>query len=166
MGINYSYAYKKFNREQEIKKKEYEKLGMSKSQIEQILAIDREIFLNDIRFWKHNQSLPLDEEYHNEEGRCSLIKKFPVTFTVCIENSINSKYWWIEEIEDERLVLGIKQLSDFEIELITLIIIEGYTQRCVAKMLGVSDMSISKRMKKITSKLKTSVLVNGGVENV
>lgn len=166
MGVNYSYAYKKFHREQELKRKEYQKLGLSKSQIEQIFAIDKEIFLSDIKFRRHNQSLITDDDCNTDEGYNTLIKKFPATLTVCIDDSICSKYWWIEEIEDERLSFEIKKLSDYDIELITLIIIEGYTQHCVAKMLGVSDVCICKKMKKITSKLKASVLKNGGDSNV
>lgn len=166
MKINKGSAYRKFKKEQENKQKEYERLGMSKHQIEQIAQFDKEVFLENLRYSKHRCLMPANNEFDDEEGYNPLLLKHLDSLSVGIENSISSRYWWIEELEDDRLICGIKNLSVLEIELITLIIIDGFTQCSVAKMMGVSNMSISKRMKRITSKLRASVSRNGGVENV
>lgn len=166
MKVNKGSAYRKFKKEQDIKQKEYEKLGMSKYQIEQIIQFDKEMFLENLRYSKHRCLMPANNEFDDEEGYNPLLLKHLDSLSVGIENGISSRYWWIEELEDERIIYNIKNLSDLEIELITLIIIEGYTQCSVAKKMGVSNMSISKRMKRIASKLRASVSRNGGVENV
>ena len=64
-------------------------------------------------------------------------------------------YAWVETIEDEELYRQLRTLSAADLELITLIAMEGYRQSEVARMWGCSQVAVHKRMKKIKKILRS-----------
>ena len=66
MKINISKEYLRFEKEKQEKRKIYDNLNMNVEQIEQIEAIDKKIFRNDINYNAHN--IPLySGDYEYEE---------------------------------------------------------------------------------------------------
>ena len=70
---------------------------------------------------------------------------------VCIGNS---RYAWIDEIENQELLTAIRVLSADELELITQIVFDELSQREIATALGVTQPAISQKLKKILFFLK------------
>lgn len=70
-----------------------------------------------------------------------------------IEKSDKSRFWWIDEIDDDRLAEKLKTLTHKEVELVTLYAYEKFTQEKTGGMLGISQMPISKRVAKVRTKL-------------
>ena len=62
--------------------------------------------------------------------------------------------WCYETIEDEELYRQLRTLSTADLELITLIAMEGYRQSEVARIWGCSRNAINKRMQKIKAILR------------
>ena len=65
-----------------------------------------------------------------------------------------SKFAWIGEIENERLLSALENLSEDDLKLLTLYAYEGYTVTEISKVLGVSQPTISIKIKRITNFLK------------
>ena len=82
-----------------------------------------------------NYNLSLDFAFENEidEDKSSVIAATAVPF--------DDKFEWSEEMEDIR-----ELLSDKQREVLDLKFIDGYTQKEIADMLGVTKMAITKRL--------------------
>ena len=65
-----------------------------------------------------------------------------------------SRFGWIGEIENERLLSALEKLSEDDLKLLTLYTYEGYTVTEISKVLGVSQPTISIKIKRITNFLK------------
>ena len=65
-----------------------------------------------------------------------------------------SKFAWIGEIEDERLLSALENLSDSDLELITLYAYEGYDTVEISKAFGTTKQNISKKIQRITNFIK------------
>ena len=61
MGLNFALLRKKFNEEQEKLRKEYEKVGMSTEQIQEMYEYDLHQFNRDIAYLRHTQCLDVFE---------------------------------------------------------------------------------------------------------
>ena len=65
-----------------------------------------------------------------------------------------SRFAWIGEIENERLLSALENLSEDDLKLLTFYAYEGYTVTEISKVLGVSQPTISIKIKRITNFLK------------
>ena len=57
--------------------------------------------------------------------------------------------WWLNEIEDEKLLRKLMVLSDSDIELLTAIVMEGRTQSEFASAKGTNQQSVSRQFQQI-----------------
>lgn len=161
--MNKGYSYKKFRKEQEIKQKEYQKLGMSKYQIEQIFQFDKEQFLEELRYSKHTQPFPCNDAFDDDDGNNPLLKHFTKELTVEISEYDSSRFAWVKTIDNDAIYEIVENLSSFELELITLVVFEGYSQKEIANLYNVGQSCISKKLRKILNTFRTKL---GGASNV
>lgn len=154
MGINYAKEYFRFRAEQKRLRAQYQKMGMSEESIQQMYALDREIFLSDCRFKKHTQELePLVADTDHADWANPLAKRFMSVLSVEMEPSNDGELDWIDQIDTGELAAKLKNLSEQELRLLTLAAFQELTQREIAKIYGVSQASIHKRMKSIRKKI-------------
>ena len=66
----------------------------------------------------------------------------------------SAPYWWIEEIEDEELAYRVKCLSSDEIEMLTLLAFDGYTQAEAAKKMGIPYRTFKFKLRNIKNFLR------------
>lgn len=103
-----------------------------------------------------NRKRPEDEDNDIvDEGRLPLLKRFLAQLSVtqgeiCEWGRMN----WIEDLDTVEIIVWVKEQSEKDIELLTLLSVDGLKQKEVAEMWGVSDAAISKRIKKIRTSLK------------
>ena len=113
MKFNYNTEKKKYIRKWEVLEKEYETAGMDKSSIEEMKRFDWELFKKERVFCRHNQYLEVSYPYN--EGKSpeqnSLMLKFIEEFSYEERYFQDSRYGWIEEIENTNLVKKIKNLN-------------------------------------------------------
>ena len=99
-----------------------------------------------------------DDEDDDDEEKLSIFDKFKDVLTTSIEESGNkSRYWWVEEIENPNLVRSIRSLSTEQLELLTLVVIDGYGQVEIAELMKVSQSAISQRLATIKKILKVTL---------
>ena len=56
---------------------------------------------------------------------------------------------WIEELSDPRLSAKLRELPEADLELLTLLCVDGCSQTQAAHVLGFTQQAVSKRLRKI-----------------
>ena len=140
---------RRFEREQTELRKQYLAAGMTEEQIQALYAFDREWYKSRRREAVHTQRLDIqtseDEDINKDNP---LYKKFFEKLAVEDNHADYSRYGWIDELENEALAKAVNALSDTDKELLTMLI-NGFTQSEIGAEMGVSQQSVSKRIKKI-----------------
>ena len=140
---------RRFEREQAELRKQYLAAGMTEEQIQALHAYDREWYKIRRREAVHTQLLDIqtseDEDVNKDNP---LYKKFFEKLAVEDNHADYSRYGWIDELENEELAKAVNALSDTDKELLTMLI-NGFTQSEIGAEMGVSQQSVSKRIKKI-----------------
>lgn len=155
VGFNYSREKIIFDREWERFRKQYKKAGMSEEAIREIYDFDWSWFRMRRKYENRVQALPEDViDEQKAETRSNLFQKFTSLSTSFDEMELSGRYAWIDTISDEALSKKLKNLSEDELELLTLSAIEGFTQCEIARKMHCSQKAISKRLFKIKKNLK------------
>ena len=140
MSWNNGYETQKFEARQKKQAEEYRALGMTEEQIQAMYEFDLEQFKSERRHRMHTQPLQVEEFEENDadESDNTLLNEFFDELTCTIETSGDkSRYWWIEELEDEILARKLKSMASEEIEMITLLVFDGYTQLEASQKMGI-----------------------------
>ena len=157
MSWNNAYERKKFEARQKKQSEEYRALGMTEEQIKEMYEFDLEQYKSDRRYHMHTQPFTSSDfdDGEDDESESTLLNKFFDELTVIIDSSSeHSRYWWIEEIEDEELAYRVKCLSSDEIEMLTLLAFDGYTQVEAAKKMGIPYRTFKFKLRIIKDFLK------------
>ena len=147
----------KVEKEQAEKRKKYLAAGMTEEEIQTLLNFDKNYFRSQRREATHTQRLNISafaESERVEEPKNPLLKKFLHSLTVEDKHFEGDRYGWIEEIENKKLYLAIKSLSNADKELLTQYIFDGLTQTEIAEIEGVTNVVICKKIKRIKEFLK------------
>lgn len=140
----------KFEREQRELREQYIAAGMTEEQIQEMYALDLKVFNGKRREAEHTQTLDFAAvEAEDKELENPLYKKFSDKLTVTMNFADASRYAWIDEIEDERLVKAIKALPQDYIEILTEIIVYRRTKSEIANERGVLKTAISNKISRI-----------------
>ena len=145
MGFYYATERKRFEREWDKLRKEYEAAGMPSEAIQSLYEFDLEFFRSQRTYINRTQSMP--EEYISDDDseRSSIFRKFA---------NFSGRFAWVDTIENQQLACALRQLSDEDLELLTFLVLEEHTQRELAEKLGCTQEAISKRFIKIKKFLK------------
>lgn len=154
MGFNYGREKRRFDKEWEQLQKEYAAAGMEEADIARMKEFDWEWFCSRRTYENHNQTLPDEEDI--EEGRTLLFQKFSELSADFEQQEFTDRYAWLQEIEDEKLYQRLCRLGEKDLELLTLIVMESYTQAEVAKLWGCSRSAITQKVKKIQKYLQNT----------
>ena len=147
MSWNNAYERKKFDERQKKQAEEYRALGMTEEQIQAMYEFDLEQFKSERRHRMHTQPLQVEEFEENDadESDNTLLNEFFDELTCTIETSGDkSRYWWVEEIDDSETVKKIKSLSERDLEILTLMVIDELTHEEIAKIMGVCVRTIER----------------------
>ena len=152
MEFNYTTERRKFERNWAKTEALYRKHGMTEQAIQEMHEYDWDLFKAARIEAMHTQEIgfQLDDEDDKSMMDSPLLKKFFEQFTTQYDTyGTHSRYWWLEELSDPRLVAGISKLSIDDKEFLTLLIVEGYSQtECAVKMHS-SQSAISRRLIRI-----------------
>ena len=154
MQFNYGYEKKKFDAAWKQLAKAYEEAGMSADAIQAMYEYDWDVFKAARVEALHTQALDM-EEHEDEDWESPLLKNYREA--ISCEYDIfgsHSRYWWLEEITNPCLTIGIGSLSEEDKELLTLYIVEQKTECEIASALGVHHTTISRRLHRIFSRFK------------
>lgn len=131
----YNYAREKQRFDDEWKRKElwYRKEGMSEGDIEAMRRFDLAQFNRDRAYESRRRPL---------EMACG-------SFYIQIQENGTGRYSWIDEISNPQLVVRLCKLSESDIALLKLLVIDGHSQAEVASILGIAQQTVSVRFNKI-----------------
>ena len=147
MSWNDGYERKMFAKRQKKQAEEYRALGMTEEQIQAMYEFDLEQFKSERRNRMHTQQFTSSDfdEGEEDDSESTLFDKFFDELTCTIETSGDkSRYWWIEEIDDSEKVKKIRSLSERDLEILTLMVIDELTHEEIAKIMGVCVRTIER----------------------
>ena len=151
MSFNNGNERRKLNAKWEQLRVQYREAGMSEEAIQAMYEFDLGV-LNSERAYDANTVAVCDGEDDVDARKAADFKQYEVAITVTdTYHETKSRFGWIGEIEDERLLSALENLSDEDLELVTLYIYEGYSTVELSKAYGIAHQNISKRIIKITN---------------
>ncbi len=155
MSFNKGYELKKFEAHWEKLRIEYATAGMTEDAIQKMYDYDRQQFNSERTFIERTQEFTAPAYESSEEEASPLMLRYQEAITTTdTYHETKSKFAWIGEIENERLLSALENLSEDDLKLLTLYAYEGYTVTEISKVLGVSQPTISIKIKRITNFLK------------
>lgn len=150
MSFNYGREKFIFDREWDKLREQYTQAGMTEEAIQDLHDFDWSWFCARRNYANHVQTFPEEEiDGGNAKTRSNLFQRFASLSTHFDEKEFSGRFAWIDTISDVALCVKLKRLSDDELELLTLIAMEGYSQREIARKMHCSQNAISKRLIKI-----------------
>ena len=155
MSFNKGYELKKFEAHWEKLRIEYAAAGMTEDAIQKMYDYDRQQFNTERAHLERTQELSTDTFECSEDENSPLMKRYrEVTTVTDTYHETKSGFAWIGEIENERLLSALENLSELDLKILTLYVYAGYTESEIAGELGGSKVAIHKRIEKITKLLK------------
>lgn len=155
MGFNYGLEKKNFDSQWAVTRKQYEDAGMSSEAIQAMYDYDWSVFNATRAYQNHTQEIAAPSFEQSEESYSPLMNKYQKAISVTDHYcETKSRFAWIGEIEDERLLPALENLSDDDLQLVTLYFYEGYNTTELSKAYHIAQQNISKRIIKITNFLK------------
>lgn len=155
MSFNKGYELKKFEAHWEKLRIEYAAAGMTEEAIQKMYDYDRQQFNSERTFIERTQEFTAPAYESSEEEASPLMLRYQEAITTTdTYHETKSKFAWIGEIENERLLSALENLSEDDLKLLTFYAYEGYTVTEISKVLGVSQPTISIKIKRITNFLK------------
>ena len=155
MSFNKGYELKKFEAHWEKLRIEYAVAGMTEDAIQKMYDYDRQQFNAERAHLERTQELSTDTFECSEDENSPLMKRYrEVTTVTDTYHETKSGFAWIGEIENERLLSALENLSEDDLKLLTLYVYEGYNESEISKVFNISQPAIHKRIMKITIFLK------------
>ena len=155
MSFNKGYELKKFEAHWEKLRIEYAVAGMTEEAIQKMYDYDRQQFNSERTFVERTQEFTAPAYESSEEEASPLMLRYQEAITTKdTYHETKSRFGWIGEIEDERLLSALENLSDSDLELITLYAYEGYDTVEISKAFGKTKQNISKKIQRISNFIK------------
>ena len=155
MSFNKGYELKKFEAHWEKLRIEYTVAGMTEDAIQKMYEYDRQQFNAERTHLERTQELSTDTFECSEDENSPLMKRYQDAISVTDPyHETKSRFGWIGEIENERLLSALENLSEGDLKLLTLYVYAGYNTVELSKVYGIAQQNISKRILKITKFLK------------
>ena len=154
MSFNNGNERRKLNAKWEQLRVQYREAGMSEEAIQAMHEFDLGV-LNSERAYDANTVAVCDGEDDVDARKAANLKQYEAAITVTdTYHETKSRFGWIGEIEDERLLSALENLSDSDLELITLYAYEGYDTVEISKAFGKTKQNISKKIQRIANFIK------------
>ena len=155
MSFNKGYELKKFEAHWEKLRIEYAAAGMTKEAIQKMYDYDRQQFNSERTFIERTQEFTAPAYESSEEEASPLMLRYQDAITVTdTYHETKSRFGWIGEIENERLLAALESLSELDLKILTLYVYAGYTESEIASALESKRITIHKRIERMTMFLK------------
>ena len=148
MKLNYGYEYAKFRAEQKKQREFYLSVGMTEEAIDEIEKFDKQEFLRELAYKRNTIPWDLTTPFEtDDESKNPLYEKNFYQLTVTIESELpQTRSGWIDQIDNPHLIEAIQKLSEEQIEIVTLLVFDECEQEEIAKILGINQSSVSRRI--------------------
>ena len=155
MSFNKGYELKKFEAHWEKLRIEYAVAGMTEDAIQKMYDYDRQQFNSERTFIERTQEFTAPAYESSEEEASPLMLRYQEAITTTdTYHETKSKFAWIGEIENERLLAALESLSELDLKILTLYVYAGYTESEIASTLESKRITIHKRIERMAMFLK------------
>ena len=155
MSFNKGYELKKFEAHWEKLRIEYAAAGMTEDAIQKMYDYDRQQFNSERTFVERTQEFTAPAYESSEEEAFPLMLRYQEAITTKdTYHETKSRFAWIGEIENERLLAALESLSELDLKILTLYVYAGYTESEIASALESKRITIHKRIERMTMFLK------------
>ena len=155
MGFNNAVEKRKFDQKWMTLRKEYRRAGMTSADIEDMYNYDWMTYLSERRYREHTQAIPVESfSDDDEESMSTLLRKFDSLKVTFSESDFSGRLSWVETIEDAELQARLRTLSYSNLELLTLLAIDGYQQTEIAQLQHTKRQNINNKIARIKKYLK------------
>ena len=151
MNYNSGNARRNFYAKWDKLREEYRAAGMKEDAIQKMYEYDLAVFNDDRAHHRYDVEIPSADDSENRNDYADFVRATTVTDTY---HETKTRFAWIGEIEDERLLSALENLSDSDLELITLYAYEGYDTVEISKAFGTTKQNISKKIQRIANFIK------------
>ena len=143
MGFNYGLEKKNFDSQWAMTRKQYENAGMSSEAIQAMYDYDWSVFNANRSYQNHTQEMAAPSFEQSEESYSPLMNKYQEAVSVTdTYRETKSCITWIGEIENERLLAALENLSELDLKILTLYVYAGYTESEIAMALESKRITI------------------------
>ena len=154
MSFNNGNERRKLNAKWEHLRVQYREAGMSKEAIQAMYEFDLDV-LNSERAYDANTVAVCDGDDDKDARKAADFKQYEAAITVTdTYHETKSRFTWIGEIENERLLAALENLSELDLKILTLYVYAGYTESEIAMTLESKRITIHKRIERMTMFLK------------
>ncbi|NCC87153.1 MAG: sigma-70 family RNA polymerase sigma factor [Clostridia bacterium] len=154
MKFNYALEKKKFEEQWKKLRKEYAAAGMPAEDIEKMYEFDWEVLKRERIYSLHNQEIPTSLLDDGEE-RDPLAYRYLEQISIpAKETDPQRRYGWVDEISRDELCKVLKTLCEEDMELITLLVFDEYSQLEIAEIRGVTHQAICKQIGALKKKFE------------
>ena len=157
MSWNNAYEKRKFEERQKKQAEKYRALGMTEEQIKEMYEFDYAQFKSERRFRMHTQSFEPDkfDDDEDDNEKLSIVEKFQDVLVTTQDDSVDkSRYWWIEEIDDPETARKIKLLSESDLEILTLMVIDELKNKEISQETGIPLRTIERKKSRFKNLFK------------
>ncbi|MHB8963281.1 MAG: sigma factor-like helix-turn-helix DNA-binding protein [Saccharofermentanales bacterium] len=155
MEFNHGRERSKFTARWEKLAKQYEAIGMKDSDIQEIYDFDVKTFRRDRNYLSHLHGEISDDFLATEDpdhidglNESTELSSDPAEFIG------TGRFDWVDDIGTPGLSELLKNLSDSDLDLLTLYVFEGYSQQEIAQKTGRTQSAISRRFNKLFKIMK------------
>ena len=154
MSFNNGNERRKLNAKWEQLRVQYREAGMSEEAIQAMYEFDLGV-LNSERAYDASTVAVCDGEDDVDARKAADLKQYEAAITVTVTyHETKSRFGWIGEIENERLLAALESLSELDLKILTLYVYAGYTESEIASALESKRITINKRIERMTMFLK------------
>ena len=154
MSFNNGNERRKLNAKWEQLRVQYREAGMSEEAIQAMYEFDLGV-LNSERAYDASTVAVCDGEDDVDARKAADLKQYEAAITVTdTYHETKSRFAWIGEIENERLLAALESLSELDLKILTLYVYAGYTESEIASTLESKRITIHKRIERMAMFLK------------
>jgi hypothetical protein len=152
MGFNNGFEHVRLENKWKKLRIQYREAGMSEEAIQEMYNFDVQVVNSEQRYYRHSKDLAFNDA--DTEDTHSNDRYEEAILMADTYRETKSRFTWIGEIEDERLLSALEKLKEEDLKILTLYAYDGYTVTEISKVLRCSQPTISIKIKRITKFLK------------
>jgi RNA polymerase sigma factor (sigma-70 family) len=152
MGFNNGFEHVRLENKWKKLRIQYREAGMSEEAIQEMYNFDVQVVNSEQRYYRHSKDLAFNDA--DTEDTHSNDRYEEAILMADTYRETKSRFTWIGEIEDERLLSALEKLKEEDLKILTLYAYDGYNVTEISKVLRCSQPTISIKIKRITKFLK------------
>lgn len=159
MSFNNGFERKKFESAWKKLRVEYAAAGMDEASIEEMYQFDLDTFNSERRYAEHTQGMPYqqfedDGDIASDDKSALLVKFFDSMAVMPRDTDEDRRDGWLDEIENPEVLKALREFSQTDIEVLTLLVFEGFSEVEIAEIQGVTKSAICHRLARLKKILK------------